>query len=1104
MSHILEVLDLVDTPNTYAGVPGRPVRVNDGATALVFSDVAAAYSSLDTSTFNGILSASEDDVQAFAELFDDLELVDLNDVDAPTLVEGDYLRWFEGTSKFQPVNLQGLEYFFNGTFKESFNALETSDGATITLSLEQSGGGDLTMKFSDGLSVLDCTPAATIALTAGSDTTPTTNYIYIPQSTKVLTKSTSSWPSGEHIKVAFLLVPSATKVQNDSGAYINQNWNDHRAGTDNQGHLAHICQNIRLTMGGANWASGVAPNATGSEYLEIVGTTPSAVYWKSTAGVAQQMHPHTIPAKDMSTGDDCHIVNDPVTPYLESTDLGNDITADANGISLSNKWFNLVFWMACNKTGQYEPLFCNLPTGSYTSQSLAEADTSGYDVTSLPREFVHESSTGFLVCRITCKRSPTGDWTLGSTKDLRGIPAGASAGGGGGGGALTEFPDNLFSIYNVSDDTKVVDWDLSGLTTGNTRTITPSDADMTLLSTTEYTDLTDGGNTTLHTHDHGNMDGLADDDHPHYALANGSRTFTGSVTIDTGAAGNAIFSNNQFTSIGSAFTGRIYNQETYNEIGFYPNGGATYDSLRVVQSARPQWYNNAFGAQNLALQSDLTSYLPLTAGAGNALTGDLHLTTSDIVLDNDAKIGMDAYLSGTRRDVLLVDATGTEGTCRVGNVLLDAVDLRGAATRPTYNDSDLALRSDIGTDAPASHTHTESDITDLDILLSSAASEIDSLTNITSPEEESTLVMEDAGDSGAKKRLKLKNIGYGLGGRLRLDDNADSSYREYIASYTDHSNGQAGATVIYPWGKNSVTDALGVKALIHLNFTNTAYNSGALLVASGLWSGGTTVWDSTKNWAEWAFGRGVTGVLSNRVRFGYDASNYPCIVIGATTDTTSALGIRIDLQGNRSSTSSYDMDNMVVERQTSLTGFTFQKDFNGAYNPFRLEFSSQVAGMTEDTGPASGDWFMMERAEGGLRKVDFDNMPGGGSVTAPKTTAITADGTSASYNSGVWQTLAEETSGGPFLIHHCYIYSTNTGSSVSTKWKFTVDGTVIHEYSTINKSVNPDDVIYGLGSIFNHFGVFFARSSFKIECQVNSSGAAPIYVYTSYQTVSIS
>ena len=47
------------------------------------------------------------------------------------------------------------------------------------------------------------------------------------------------------------------------------------------------------------------------------------------------------------------------------------------------------------------------------------------------------------------------------------------------------------------------------------------------LTPTEKTDLTDDGATTIHKHDHGGQDGLADDDHTIYTKADGSRAFTG-------------------------------------------------------------------------------------------------------------------------------------------------------------------------------------------------------------------------------------------------------------------------------------------------------------------------------------------------------------------------------------------------------------------------------------------------------------------------------------------------------------------------------------------------------------------------------------------------
>jgi len=246
-----------------------------------------------------------------------------------------------------------LRPLVNGSFQETFNALVTATGGVVTMSLEQSGTGDLTMNFSDGETVLDCTPAATCTLTAGTDASPTTNYVYIPQSTKALTCDTTSFPTNaEHIKVGFFLVPSAAYVESD-GVYINQNWNDHFSGTDSMGHLLHIAERSRRDA--AYYFSGVGPNGTddaaASSYFDYVSGTEA--YFKSTAGVIYQMHRHTIGAKDTRT-DDIHVVNWSGTSYNPINDI-TDITADSGGNSLTNKFFNLVFWGVGNKTGEYAP-----------------------------------------------------------------------------------------------------------------------------------------------------------------------------------------------------------------------------------------------------------------------------------------------------------------------------------------------------------------------------------------------------------------------------------------------------------------------------------------------------------------------------------------------------------------------------------------------------------------------------------------------------------------------------------------------------------------------------------------------------------------------------
>jgi hypothetical protein len=361
----------------------------------------------------------------------------------------------------------------NGTFKESFDCLTTVSGSTISATLEQAGGGDLTMQFSDGYTTLDCTPAQTVELTAGTTTAPQKNFIYVLQSNKTLTNSDSEWPATEHIKVAFIHVLDA-EYTDDDGALINQNWNDHLYGTDNMGHLAHIAERSRRD--GAYWHSGV-DGAGDDDYIT---SDAGTVYFAANAGVLYQMHKHSYAAKDTDPAggnDDIHVVNHDTTPYLGIHNL-YDVVDDADGDTLTNKFFNIIFWGVANKGGEYSPVFANLPTGSYNNLSDAQGDVDGYDVYDIPHEFAQDSSTGFLICRITFKKTG-GTWAYQSTVDLRGVKP-TTVTGGGVGGAITDFADSQFTVFDGADNTRVITLSADSITTGNTRVITMADADVDL------------------------------------------------------------------------------------------------------------------------------------------------------------------------------------------------------------------------------------------------------------------------------------------------------------------------------------------------------------------------------------------------------------------------------------------------------------------------------------------------------------------------------------------------------------------------------------------------------------------------------------------------
>lgn len=325
--------------------------------------------------------------------------------------------------------------FFNGTFSESFDALVSSDGSTVTMTLEKEGGGDLTMNFTDGPSTLDCTPAATISLTPGSDSSPQMNYVYILQSTLGLAKSTTGWPEDvEHIRIAPFFVPSASLVNSGSPendfVYINANVNDEAAGPDGQGHLTHITEKLRHL--GATWHHGT----------EGIATQDGNDLWVSvSAGGVSQIHHHEFLALDSDTAGAGHkilVVNDPDAAFTRVNSL-NEITKHSDGDVIGvAKYVKYVLWGVANKTGAVSMMMLNLPSEHYNTAADAKRDVEGYADFSIPREYNLDTNTGFLIAAFICQHTASG-MILQETIDLRGHTPFTLTGGGGapGGGDVT-------------------------------------------------------------------------------------------------------------------------------------------------------------------------------------------------------------------------------------------------------------------------------------------------------------------------------------------------------------------------------------------------------------------------------------------------------------------------------------------------------------------------------------------------------------------------------------------------------------------------------------------------------------------------------------------
>jgi hypothetical protein len=366
-------------------------------------------------------------------------------------------------------NTRDVLKIFNGAILEDHTLEVTSNGTIITATLEKTGGGDLSLFFDGEFSVFDSTPAASVTLTAGSDTAPTLNYVFIPEGTKLLTANTTGFPTAEQfVPVATVVAQSASDAQTN-GLYKVHAWTDHLSDSVGQGHLSHVNEWIRSQN--ATWISGVSTTLTPT----IGGGVALTVDVATAAGVILQLHQHTFPALDTSTGEDIHIINEPTTPYLKMQGLVRaTLTQDSTGGTLAGTRYNVVLWGVVSEADADCHLFLNLPSGSYGNDTDALGDISKYSDFSIPAAY---RGTGFLISNITLRDRTTGGGTLeviGIT-DLRGSsPYNA---GGGAGGNITEFSDNDFSVYSVLDDTAKIQFDCSNISTLTTRSIIWPDAD---------------------------------------------------------------------------------------------------------------------------------------------------------------------------------------------------------------------------------------------------------------------------------------------------------------------------------------------------------------------------------------------------------------------------------------------------------------------------------------------------------------------------------------------------------------------------------------------------------------------------------------------------
>ncbi|RLB44771.1 MAG: hypothetical protein DRH30_00515 [Deltaproteobacteria bacterium] len=314
---------------------------------------------------------------------------------------------------------EDLRPLYNGSTVENTEQSIAESGGVVSLLFAQAGGGDVTFIFGGAEYVLDCTPAASVALTAGTDTDPTLNYVYCTESGGVVTlaASTAGWPSAEDFApIATVLVNAVASVATD-GPYKHHAWTDHVQDSRLVGHLGHINKKLRALE--ATWVSGCAPNA-----LTI--SSPDA-YLTTDAGVVFQLHEHDMPAIDMDA-EGIYVTNEPTTPYLHVHTF-DDLTQTASGGAINNRWMNFIVWGVISENAGDCKLFMNLPSSSYSTEAAALDDSDNSANYTIPAAY---TGTGFLIGRYVVQGKNSGTWVESSDSpiDLRGLLPAVSPGVG--------------------------------------------------------------------------------------------------------------------------------------------------------------------------------------------------------------------------------------------------------------------------------------------------------------------------------------------------------------------------------------------------------------------------------------------------------------------------------------------------------------------------------------------------------------------------------------------------------------------------------------------------------------------------------------------------
>jgi len=231
-------------------------------------------------------------------------------------------------------------------------------------------------------------------------------------------------------------------------------------------------------------------------------------------------------------------------------------------------------------------------------------------------------------------------------QDERGQPLGSYSGSGGGQSAASEFSDTDFLVYDGADYTKQVQLDVSGVTTGNTRTLTVPDANGTIALVSQIIT------------QHNNLSGIQGGTTSNYYHLTSAQL----TTLTTGITADSLHIHESHTlqeSYNVSTSPQILTNSTIGGIVF--QNGVTGGDVDPIFSIR-----NYAGATSLSITSAGTLTIGSVSGVLQATNGVVGATTTlsdgttaitQSLDDNSTKVATTAYVDSSITDFVVGPTT---------------------------------------------------------------------------------------------------------------------------------------------------------------------------------------------------------------------------------------------------------------------------------------------------------------------------------------------------------------------------------------------------------------------------------------------------------------